>query len=162
VGLVRHIIGEVGRADRVIVNSRPDVAELLGCLGVHLPENGLRPRDVRAAFPRLMIGVSRHDRTGLEMASDEGADYALLGPVFQTPGKEFLALGGRVFERTIGHIGCPVLAVGGITTRTAAAIFSRGAAGVAAIRPFTDATTAKARAKDFRLSFNSSSKGDLP
>jgi thiamine-phosphate diphosphorylase len=147
--LVQAVIAEVGSADRVIVNSRPDIAEMAGARGVHLPESGLDPGAVRRAFPRLAIGVSRHDRPGLERAVGEGADYALLGPVFGTPGKE-AALGLVRFGDLIFGMSLPLLAVGGITPENAGLLIEQGAIGVAAIRPFADPGTASVRAESLR------------
>jgi thiamine-phosphate diphosphorylase len=121
---------------RLIVSARADVASLSGADGVHLPESGVRVGDVRRAFPALAIGVSRHDRDGLRRAEDEGADYALLGPVFSTPEKENRALGLERFSIIVAGLSLPVWAVGGVDASNAAACVAAGASGVAAIRPF--------------------------
>ena len=126
--LVREVIAETGRADRILVNSRPDIAELTGARGVHLPESGLDPRSVRRAFPGLLIGVSRHDREGLERASGDQADYVMIGPVLKTP----------------------VLAVGGIAPGHVAALLAAGVRGIAALRPFASAEGALRAAASFR------------
>jgi len=150
VALVRDVIGEVGRADLVLVNSRPDIAEITGALGVHLPESGLDPRSVRLAFPGLRIGVSRHDRAGLERAVADGADFAILGPAFETPGKEARALGVARLELLLRGLKLPVLAVGGVAPSDAASLLACGASGVAAIRPFANPETASRAAASFR------------
>lgn len=129
---------------RLMVAGRADIAALAGADGTHLGESGIQPRDVRRAFPELRIGVSRHDRDGLLRAGDEGVDYVLLGPVFATPGKERGALGLARFEAMTSGVGVPVWAVGGITPSSARACIDAGAAGVAAIRPFTAAGDANA------------------
>jgi thiamine-phosphate diphosphorylase len=150
VALVRDVIAEVGRADLVLVNSRPDIAEITGALGVHLPESGLDPRTVRRAFPGLRIGVSRHDRAGLERAAMDGADFAILGPAFETPGKEARALGVARLELLLRSLKLPVLAVGGVTPSDAAALLDCGVSGVAAIRPFASPESASRAAALFR------------
>lgn len=154
--LVREVIAEVGDASRVIVNSRPDIAERAGAAGVHLPESGLDPREVRRAFPRLIIGVSRHDRAGLERAVDERADYALIGPVFETPGKEISTLGFSRFVEVIQGFKVPILAVGGMSGETAGSVVRMGARGVAAIRPFAAPEGAKTAALSFRTALDTS------
>ena len=148
--LVSEVIEECGGGQRVLVNSRPDIAELTGALGVHLPEDGLDPRSVRRSFPGLLVGVSRHDRPGLEAAVASGVDYALLGPVFETPGKGAWALGRDRFEEMGRGIAIPVFGVGGIDPATAGEVIAAGARGVAAIRPFHDPSGAFAAAASIR------------
>jgi thiamine-phosphate diphosphorylase len=145
----RAAVTKTGGA-RVALNSRPDVAWLAGAHGVHLKERGLSAREVRDAFPALTVGVSRHTREGLLQAEADGADYALLGPVFGSPGKEDRALGLPAFERLIRGLTIPVLAVGGVDAANAASCIRAGAAGVAAIRPFADASLAEESARAMR------------
>jgi thiamine-phosphate pyrophosphorylase len=152
--LVREVIAELGGGERVFVNSRPDIAELAGASGVHLPESGLDPGMVRRAFPGLVIGVSRHDRKGLERAAEEGADFALLGPVFQTPGKESRALGPDRLQEALRGLRLPVIAVGGVVPDNGAALVRAGALGVAAIRPFADPQSAQGAAASFRAALD--------
>lgn len=151
--LVRDVIAAAG-ADRVLVNSRPDIALLAGARGVHLPESGLDPRSVGEAFPGLLIGVSRHDRAGLERAVSDEADFAILGPAFETPGKEARALGVARLEDFLRGLKVPVLAVGGVTPNDAAALLACGAAGIAALRPFANPEGASRAAASFREAFD--------
>lgn len=153
--LVKAVIAEVGDAGRVIVNSRPDIATLTGAKGVHLPERGLDVRAVRAAFPDLWVGVSRHDREGLDSAAKEGADYAILGPAFETPGKEERALGVTRLREILHLSPLPLIVVGGITEANAGQLIADGARGVAAIRPFADEVSATAAAASFRYALDS-------
>jgi len=150
VALVREVIAETGRADRILVNSRPDIAELTGARGVHLPESGLDPRSVRRAFPGLLVGVSRHDRGGLEGTAGDQADYVMIGPVFETPGKEALAFGVPGLQELVPAAKIPVLAVGGIAPGHVEALLAAGVRGVAAIRPFASANRARPAAASFR------------
>lgn len=153
--LVRDVIAAAGGGERVLVNSRPDIAVLAGASGVHLPESGLDPRSVREAFPGLRIGVSRHDRAGLEKAALDEADFAMVGPVFETPGKEARALGLAGLGEMLSGLKIPVLAVGGVTPGDVAALSSRGVAGLAAIRPFARPERAAEAAASFRAALDS-------
>ncbi len=154
--LVRDVITEVGDAGRVIVNSRPDIAERAGAAGVHLPESGLDPRAVRSAFPGLGVSVSRHDRAGLLRAVGEGVDFGILGPVFETPGKVAHALGTAGLRAALRGVGVPVIAVGGISALNAADVIGCGASGVAAIRPFAAPLTAEMEATLLRRCLDAS------
>ncbi|HEX6668931.1 MAG TPA: thiamine phosphate synthase [Gemmatimonadales bacterium] len=117
----------------VVVNGRPDVAQAVGAQGVQLGGGDLRPQEARACFPRGWIGCSVHSRAEAEAAAREGADYLLVGNVYQTashPGRP--ALGLALVRETVG-LGLPVIAIGGIDAGRAAAVRDEGAYGVAAI-----------------------------
>lgn len=121
----------------VVVSARVDVALAFG-LGVHLPERDLPCRAARRLLPRALIGRSVHDAKGLLVAAEEGADYALLGPVFPTPSHPGVrALGVERFRRMAASVAMPVLAIGGVDAERAAAL---GGAGYAAIRAFAGPT----------------------
>jgi thiamine-phosphate pyrophosphorylase len=128
-----------GSGTRVLVNGRPDVACAAGAAGVQLPEEGLPVREVRAAFPGLVIGASCHSAPGARRAEDEGADLVVFGPVFATPGKEGRASGASVLAGVARALRVPVFAIGGIDPATAPAARAAGARGLAAIRVFSAA-----------------------
>jgi thiamine-phosphate pyrophosphorylase len=135
--LVRAVVGAVaGTRARVLVNGRPDVAELAGAHGVQLPEEGLPTAEVKRCFPRLIVGASRHSLDGARAAEAEGADFVLLGPIFPTPGKEQAPLGLAALAEVVRALRVPVHAIGGIAAGNAAAARAAGAGGLAAIRPF--------------------------
>jgi thiamine-phosphate diphosphorylase len=152
--LVREVIAETGRADRILVNSRPDIAELTGAGGVHLPESGLDPRSVRRAFPGLLIGVSRHDGEGLERAAEDQADYVMIGPVLKTPGKEEREIGLPRLEELLRGVKTPVLAVGGVAPGQVEVLLAAGVRGIAALRPFATPEGAWRAAASFRESLD--------
>lgn len=112
------------------VNRRPDVAEIVGADGVHLPELGLPATAIREQWPSLpMIGVSRHDRAGLEAAERAQASYALLSPVFAVPGKA-RPIGIHGFREAIVGVGIPTYALGGIGPEDLKPVLSAGAFGI--------------------------------
>jgi thiamine-phosphate pyrophosphorylase len=131
-----------GTTARVLVNGRPDVAAAAGAHGVQLPEAGLPAGAVRRGFPRLVIGVSCHSAEAVAAAGRAGADFALLGPIFTTPGKD-RPLGLDVLAAAAGA-GLPVYAIGGIDAAVAGDTVRAGARGVAAIRAFLEPPVADA------------------
>ena len=72
------------------------------------------------------------------LAEREGADIALLAPVFETPGKG-PPIGLVELERAARNARIPVLALGGVTPADIPRCLSAGAAGVAGIRLFQPA-----------------------
>jgi thiamine-phosphate pyrophosphorylase len=132
-----------GSSTRLLVNDRADIARAAHADGVHLTTRSLPTQSIRRAFgDSFLIGVSTHSIDELLAARDGGADFAVFGPVFETPSK-------RVYGPAVGLAGLkeaaralapfPLLALGGITTlENATAAIGAGASGVAAIRLFSD------------------------
>lgn len=117
----------------VIVNGRPDVAAAVGAQGVQLGGGDLRPADARASFPHGWIGCSVHSPAEAEEAARDGADYLLVGNVYETsshPGRPGKGLG---LVRDAAGLGLPVIAIGGMDAARAVAARDAGAYGVAAI-----------------------------
>lgn len=134
----------------LLVNARFDLALAAGADGVQLPAAGLPTDRVRAALAAvagrpLLLGRSTHTPEEVRRARDEGADFVLFGPVFDTPSKA-----GRIPSRGLAGLaqaascGLPVLALGGIDGGNAAQALDTGAWGVAAIRWFADPAASQA------------------
>lgn len=116
------------------VNRRWDVAKIVAADGVHLPESGLSPAQIRDQWPEIrLIGVSRHDRAGLHRARTDGANFAFLSPVGDVPGKG-KPMGVRGFSEAIAGVGIPTFALGGVGADEAGPLVAAGAHGLAARR----------------------------
>jgi thiamine-phosphate diphosphorylase len=118
----------------VFVNGRPDIAAAVGAQGVQLGRGDLAPADARRILPRGWIGQSVHTPEEAAMAISEGADFLVVGNIYETlshPGRP--AAGLTLVTQTAG-LGRPVIAIGGITPERAAEVKAAGAYGVAAIR----------------------------
>ena len=121
----------------VFVNARADVAVALGAQGLHLGQGDLSPRDIRAAFGsrwRGAIGVSVHSTREADLALEDGADYLMVGTIYETPSHPGRAGAGLSLVRELATRGAPVIAIGGITAGRARVVREAGAYGVAAIR----------------------------
>lgn len=132
-------------AGKLLVKERLDVALACGADGVHLPADSLPAGAVRRATPRdFLVGVSCHTVEEVEAAAREGASFAVLGPIFVTPGKG-PPLGVDLLREACGRVAplrFPLLALGGVTVENAFACLEAGAAGLAAIRLFQTADVA--------------------
>jgi thiamine-phosphate pyrophosphorylase len=124
---------------RVLVNERADIAVASGADGVHLPSFGIRVSDIRAAFGGdLIIGVSTHTAGEVSAAKSDGADFAVFGPVFESPGKGPPVLPKKLANAVRSAAGMPVIALGGIDETNVDLVLEAGAAGFAAIRWLND------------------------
>ncbi len=130
----------------VFVNGRPDVAQATGAQGVQLGASDLRPADARASFPRGWIGRSVHSAREAEAAAAEGADYLVVGNIYQTTSHPGRPAGGLALVRDSVRLGLPVIAIGGVDAQRVAEVRDEGAYGVAAIRALWWATDPAAAA----------------
>ena len=106
-----------GRA-LLVVNDRVDVAMASGADGVQLGENGLDVASARRlAGSGMLIGRSVHSAEGARAAEAEGADFLVLGTVFDTAshpgGRDGRAGAGQGGDG--GRRGFPVLGIGGVS-----------------------------------------------
>lgn len=73
----------------ILINDRADVAACAGA-GVHLTTRSMTADVVRRAFgPSMPIGVSTHSLEEAQEAEQNGADFVVFGPVFETESKKF-------------------------------------------------------------------------
>jgi thiamine-phosphate pyrophosphorylase len=117
----------------VLVNGRPDVARAVGAQGVQLGSDDLSPTEARACFPRGWIGRSVHSTAEAEAAAREGADFLVVGNVYQTASHPGRPAVGLDLVREAASLGLPVIAIGGMDARRAVEVRDQGAYGVAAI-----------------------------
>ncbi|MFN0169854.1 MAG: thiamine phosphate synthase [Bryobacteraceae bacterium] len=129
---------------RVLVNDRADVAIAARAGGVHLPSGAIAPASLRGLLPPGgLIAVSCHSVSDVLAAEREGADFVVLGPIFDTPSKRQFGrpLGLAVLHEAATAARIPVLALGGIEERKIPECLAAGAAGIAAIRLFQAAAS---------------------
>jgi thiamine-phosphate diphosphorylase len=118
----------------VFVNGRPDLAAAIGAHGVQLGASDLTPADARRMLPHAWIGRSVHTADEARVAIDEGADFLVVGNVYETATHPGRAPAGPELVRRIADLGKPVIAIGGVTPERAVELRAAGAYGVAAIR----------------------------
>lgn len=124
----------------LLINDRADVAAAAG-MGVHLARRSMKASAVRRAFGNdMLIGVSTHNLAEATEAADEGADFIVFGPVFETESKKAYGppVGLTALQEVARQLTIPVIALGGIKLENFPATLEAGAAGVAAISMFVD------------------------
>lgn len=137
---------------RLFVNDRLDVALAVPCAGVQLGHGSVPVDAARALNPTWWIGRSVHNLAEAEAATVAGADYLVVGPVFDTashPGRAGLGLKRlAAIVKAAGEL--PVIAIGGITAERVPEVRINGVYGIAAIRAFWDDSDPAAAARRIR------------
>ncbi len=131
---VRALTREHGA--RLLVNDRLDVALAVEADGVHLPARGLPPGAARTLLAATgLIGVSTHSAAEAAAARGRGADFVVLGPVYDPASKPSAGppLGVAALGGAAGEASLPVLALGGLTPARVPDVVRAGAHGVACI-----------------------------
>ena len=156
--LARRAIACAAGGAAIVVNDRVDVACAVRACGVHLAEHSLPPEEAgrllsqRGARGNFLVGASAHSLEGAMRAEEGSADYVIFGPVYPTPSKAAFGepRGVPRLREVCERLRIPVLAIGGITLENAGECMAAGAAGIAAIRLFQDATDLGIVVKELR------------
>jgi thiamine-phosphate pyrophosphorylase len=148
--------GEITRGTntRLLVNDRADIARAARADGCHLTTRSLEASIIRRTFGTdFLIGVSTHSLKEAQAARDGGADFAVFGPVFDTPSKQVYgeAVGLESLREASRKLSpFPLLALGGIALDNVAEVSRAGASGVAAIRLFSESVDLDATVRALR------------
>jgi len=129
-----------GTSTRLLLNDRADIAAGARADGVHLTTQSLDAATIRQTFGKdFLIGASTHSLAEAIAAHESGADFVVVGPIFETKSKEPYGppLGlSKLSEVTRALERFPVLALGGISATNANDCLDAGAAGIAGISLF--------------------------
>ena len=120
----------------LIVNDRIDVAQVLDADGVHIGQQDIPYAEARRLLgPTKIIGVSVGSEAEAREAAGWDVDYVGVGPVYPTATKPDAgtALGVDETARLARISGHRAVAIGGIDSANAAALYAAGLEGVAAI-----------------------------
>jgi thiamine-phosphate pyrophosphorylase len=137
---------------QLFINDRVDLAVGLGCRGVHLRESSLPAPVVRTLLrPSQLLGLSVHSVQGAVAAERHGADFVVLGPIYDTPSKrEYGApLGLQVLEQAARAVTIPIFAIGGMTASRTREMLQAGAFGVAVLSSILSASNVEAATEKF-------------
>lgn len=135
------------RGSQLLVNDRIDVALSLEGVGVHLRSNSLPAAVARRLLgPQRLLGVSAHSMDEAVRAEANGADYVVLGPVYETPSKQAFGppLGLSKLEAVCQVVQVPIIGIGGVTVDRARDVRRAGAFGVAVITAILSAEDVEA------------------
>jgi thiamine-phosphate pyrophosphorylase len=142
---------------RLFINGRIDIALAVGADGVHLPADGLPVGVVRRIIGgKMLLGVSCHSAEEAAAAEREGADFAVLGPIFPTPSKAGFGppLGLETLEKASKATSIPIFAVGGVKRERIEPLLQAGAFGVAMISALLGAENVERTTRGIRDEIN--------
>jgi len=129
-----------------VVNDRPDLARLAEADYVHVGQEDL-PVEAARVFG-VGVGQSTHAPAELDATV---ADYAGVGPVFETPTKEGRPAAGLEYVRyAAAQARVPWFAIGGIDESTVGDVVAAGARRIAVVRAIGDAPDPERAAADLR------------
>jgi thiamine-phosphate pyrophosphorylase len=157
VALTRRLI-EVLRPHGVLVllNDRIDVALAAGADGCQLGFRSL-PLDVarRTVPDHFLLGFSAHEGDHLNRIAEGGADFILLGPIFDTPSKRGWkeAMGVERLRAHADKCRVPVVAIGGIDPTNASSLRGAAIAGIAVVRCVNEAADPASVTRELRAQF---------
>lgn len=139
-----------------IINDRIDLALASGADGVHLGQTDL-PVDIarRLLGKDAIIGVSTHNRTQFLEAQKMDVDYVAIGPIYETGTKAspFPPLSHSFIEEVAELKQHSLVAIGGISLKTAFRVWEAGADSIAVISDIIDAPNPGQRISEYlRLS----------
>ena len=131
---LRSLTAEFGA--KLFINDRVDIGLAVNADGVHLRTDSLPIPAVRKILgPERLIGQSVHSVSETIQAERAGADFVVLGPIYDTPSKRSMGkpLGLSEIRSAAAQASIPILAVGGIGSERIREVIQNGAKGVAVI-----------------------------
>jgi thiamine-phosphate pyrophosphorylase len=121
---------------RLLINDRLDVCLAVGADGVHLRADSLPVSAARKILgPDRLIGQSTHGISEVIEAQEAGADFVVLGPIYDTPSKRSMGrpLGPSAIRSAASRVSIPVFAIGGIRLEQISEVIRHGGRGAAVI-----------------------------
>jgi len=134
-----------------LVNDRVDIALAADADGVHLGQADLDVKTARRILGKKILGVTVHNLEEARRASDAGADYLGVSPVFPTSTKADAGrtCGVGMIEQIKEEIDLPIVAIGGITKQNTPQVLRAGAKSVAAISAVLCSDDVEREVKEF-------------
>ena len=154
-----HIVHENSATTKLLINTHSEIDLAAGADGVHLPAGSPPASAVHAAWldhskHTPTIGVSAHSAADVLRAQRDGADFAVLAPIFEKAGTSAKGIGLPALREACNESSMPVLALGGVNLDNAQACLDAGAKGVAGIRLFQQGNLAETVKRLRQLSGN--------
>jgi thiamine-phosphate pyrophosphorylase len=153
---LRSVTAEFGA--RLLINDGVDICLAVGADGVHLRKDSLPIDAVRRIIGQDgLIGYSAHRASEALTAQQAGADFVVLGPIYDTPSKRTMGkpLGLSEIRSTAVQVSIPIFAIGGIRSGRIHPVVQNGAHGVAVISALLEAPNPRREAVTLLRELNS-------
>jgi len=137
---------------RIVLNDRPDIANITRAAGVHVGQEDLPVEAARKLCPTPQwVGISTHNLEQLRAANETSADYIVVGPIYPTTTKvnPDRVVGLDLIRAARKLTRKPLVAIGGITINSAPEVFQAGADSVAIISDLINALDPAQRAREY-------------
>ncbi len=126
------------------VNDSLDLALLTDADGLHVGQDDMAPKEIRAICRKLgkdlYVGLSTHSRIQAKEALKQPVDYFGVGPVFKTPTKPgYQSVGLKLLKQVSRSATKPWVAIGGINESNLGQVLDFGATRIAVVRAVLDA-----------------------
>ena len=118
-----------------VVNDNVDIALRMDADGVHVGQEDMAAKDVRALIGEdKILGVSAQTVEQAVLAEKQGADYLGVGAVFATGSKaDAVDVSHETLKAICEAVSIPVIAIGGITVKNVSELSGSGIVGIAVI-----------------------------
>lgn len=123
----------------LIINDNVEIAILSGADGVHVGQEDMNARKIRAMLPverrgNFIIGVTAKTVQAAQKAQADGADYLGSGAMFgSSTKKNARAMTVEQLKEICASVSIPVVAIGGINLQNCEELRAGGAAGIAVV-----------------------------
>ena len=137
----------------LIINDRLDVAMAVDAEGVHLGQKDMALEVAQSiAGGRMLIGISVESLADAIAATEGGADYLGVSPIYDTPTKTDTApaLGLKGLAEIRRTVKTPLVAIGGLNVDNAAEVIRSGADGVAVVSAIVSAEDPEKAARQLK------------
>jgi thiamine-phosphate pyrophosphorylase len=157
--LAQRAVEQTNRtATQIVINDRADIAAGAGAAGAHLTTQSIQASRIRKTFGEdFIIGASTHSIEEATVARAGGADFAVIGPVFETISKSEYGrpIGLEALAEASRRLApFPLLALGGVSVENAQLCLAAGASGIAGISLFADPARLKSVVDSIRSKAN--------
>ena len=145
------VLGEICRRYHVpcIVNDSVELALACDADGVHVGQDDIRERDVRALMGDKILGITAHNVAEAVAAQAAGADYIGVGAVFPSSTKHnTIPLTREGLEAIVAAVEIPIVAIGGISAENIHQLEGSGVDGVAVVSALFGAEDPAAATRD--------------